>query len=85
MSAKSIVLVLSAGLVLAHTSAADSEVPAVWAQSGDDDAIRWSGAKADIEGFLHSNGGIRVTGSKNEFIGGARYVITFFNSKPIGI
>ena len=42
----------------------------MWAQGENDDAIEWSGAKSDVEGGLHSNGGIYLSGSQNTFTGG---------------
>ena len=58
--------------------------PAVWAQGSDQTALKWSGAKGEVNGLVHSNGGIKVSGSKNEFTGGTHYVTSFDNPHSNG-
>jgi RHS repeat-associated protein len=73
-----------AGFAILATVSAYAESAAIWAQSSDETAIQWSGSKGEIYGLTHSNGGVRITGSKNIFDGGLHYGTTFFNNKPSG-
>jgi len=73
-----------AGVLFLATIPAYADSAAIWAQSVDDDAIKWSGAKGDVQGLLHSNGGITVSGAKNSFTGGAHWVSQFTNNHENG-
>jgi hypothetical protein len=57
-------------------------VPAVsrsvlWASSGNADAISVTGISNVVNGLSHSNGGVRLTGSATQLIGGLEYATTF--------
>ena len=84
MPSARIAVAASLCLLVAESLATGSHGTAVWAQSGSDDALRWSGAKSEVSGLLHSNGAIRITGSRNGFDGGAHWVSAFENNKDSG-
>ena len=71
-------------LFIAEATWSQENPPAIWAQGDDETALQWSGAKGEVTGLVHSNGGLKVTGSKNTFTGGTTYVSTFENPHSNG-
>ncbi|MEA2075375.1 MAG: carboxypeptidase regulatory-like domain-containing protein [Euryarchaeota archaeon] len=56
-------------------------LPAIWANStSHPEAIRWSGSKTVVNGKVHSNDGIKVSGSTNMVDGITSYTSTFEDS-----
>ncbi len=55
----------------------------IWAQGDEEKAVEWSGGKSSINGLLHSNGGIKIDGSKHTVNGITRYVKKLKGAKKV--
>lgn len=52
---------------------------AIWVGDTDSEALDWSGSESSVQGRVHSNGGIKIGGSDNQFNGSVTWVEQFDN------